>query len=77
MALNHLLFQYIHAFMQLLDSDWPAYILAGLHFRAQEIRALSPDGVCALVRGHETNSQCDKSGLFVVYVVVVLQLDKG
>ena len=33
--------------MQLLDSDWPANILAGSHFRAQETRALSPDGVCA------------------------------
>ena len=36
--------------MQLLDSDWPANILAGSHFRAQETRALSPDGVCALAR---------------------------
>ena len=36
--------------MQLLDSDWPADILAGSHFRAQETRALSPDGVCALAR---------------------------
>ena len=36
--------------MQLVDSDWPANILAGSHFRAQETRALSPDGVCALAR---------------------------
>ena len=36
--------------MQLLDSDWPANILAGSHFQAQETRALSPDGVCALAR---------------------------
>ena len=36
--------------MQLLDSDWPANILAASHFRAQETRALSPDGVCALAR---------------------------
>ena len=36
--------------MQLLDSDWPVNILAGSHFRAQETRALSPDGVCALAR---------------------------
>ena len=36
--------------MQLLDSDWPANILAGSHFRAQETRALSPDGVCTLAR---------------------------
>ena len=28
--------------MQLLDSDWPANVLAGSHFRAQETRALSP-----------------------------------
>ena len=34
--------------MQLLDSDWPANILAGSHFRAQETRTLSPDAVCAL-----------------------------
>ena len=36
--------------MQLLDSDWPANILAGSYFQAQETRALSPDGVCALER---------------------------
>ena len=44
---------FFHCFktiMQLLDSDWPANILAGSHFRAQETRALSPDGVCALAR---------------------------
>ena len=36
--------------MQLVDSDWPANILAGSHFQAQETRVLSPDGVCALAR---------------------------
>ena len=36
--------------MQLVDSDWPANISAGSHFRAQETRALSSDGVCALAR---------------------------
>ena len=36
--------------MQLLNSDWPANILAGLHYWAQEIRALSPDGVCELAQ---------------------------
>ena len=44
---------FFHCFktiMQLVDSDWPANILAGSHFRAQETRALSPDGVCALAR---------------------------
>ena len=40
----------IHCFktiMQPLDSEWPANIFAGLHFQAQETRAMSPDGVCA------------------------------
>ena len=36
--------------MQFLDSDWPANILVGSYFRAQETQASSPDGVCALVR---------------------------
>ena len=36
--------------MQFVDSDWPANILAGSHFRAQETQALSPDGVCGLAR---------------------------
>ena len=34
--------------MQLVDSDWPANVLAESHFRAQETQA--PDGVCALAR---------------------------
>ena len=45
-------------YMQLLDSDWPANILAGLHFQAQENGLMSPDGVCAIsvgLAGHETN----------------------
>ena len=42
-------FQYIHAIVQLVDFDWPANILAGSHFWAQETQPLSPDGVCALV----------------------------
>ena len=44
---------------QLLDSDWPANILAGSHFRAQENGLMSPDGVCAISAGpagHETNN---------------------
>jgi len=43
--------------MQLLDSDWPANILAGSHFQAQENGLMSPDGVCAIsagLAGHET-----------------------
>ena len=43
-------FTVLKTIMQLLDSDWPANILAGSHFRAQETGALSPDGVCALAR---------------------------
>jgi len=43
---------------QLLDFDWPASILAGWHFRAQENGLMSPDGVCAISAGpagHETS----------------------
>jgi len=40
--------------MQLLDSDWPANILAMLNFQAQENRLMSPDGVCAI--RHESNT---------------------
>ena len=43
--------------MQLLDSDWPANILAGAHFRTQENGLMSPDGVCAIsvgLAGHKT-----------------------
>ena len=43
---------------QFLDSDWPANILAGLHFRAQENGLMSPDSVCAIsagLAGHETS----------------------
>ena len=45
--------------LQLLDSDWPANILAGLNFRAQENGhgLMSPNGVCAISTGparHET-----------------------
>ena len=43
--------------MQLLDSDWPANILAGLNFQAQENRLVLPDGVCTISSGpvgHET-----------------------
>jgi len=36
---------------QLLDSDWPANILAGLSFHAQENRLMSPDGVCTISVG--------------------------
>ena len=37
--------------MQLLDSDWPANILAGAHFRTQESGLMSPDGSCAISVG--------------------------
>ena len=50
-------FQFICATMQLLDSDWPANILAGLNFQAQENQLMSPDGVCAISAfpaGYET-----------------------
>ena len=45
--------------MQLLDSDWPANILAGAHFRTQENGLMSPDGVFAISAGpagHETTT---------------------
>ena len=43
--------------MQLLDSYWPANILAGLNFWAQENRLVLPDSVCTISSGpvgHET-----------------------
>ena len=45
--------------VQLVDSDWTANILAGSHFRAQESRAMSPDGVALFnmsLAEHETNT---------------------
>ena len=45
-----MVFQCFKTIMQLLDSDWSANILAGSRFRAQETRALPPDGVCALAQ---------------------------
>jgi len=45
--------------MQLLNFNWPANILAGLNFRAQENGLMSPDGVCAISAGpagHETRT---------------------
>ena len=42
-------FQCIHLIVQLVDSDWPANILAGLHFQAQESGAMSPDSVFVLL----------------------------
>ena len=50
-------FQFTCTITQLLDSDWPANILAKLNFRAQESQLMSPDGVCAIsvgLAGHET-----------------------
>ena len=47
----------IKMIMQLLDSDWPILIQAGLHFQAQGNGPMSPDGVCAIsvgLAGHET-----------------------
>jgi len=49
--------------MQLLDSDWPGNILAGLNFRAQENGLMSPDGVCAISAGpdgHKTTFDTGK-----------------
>ena len=34
--------------IQLLDSDWPANILANVYFQTQENGLMSPDGVCAI-----------------------------
>ena len=56
-----MVFQCFKTIMQLLDSDWPANILAGSHFRAQETRALSPDGVCALARAR-LGTRLDEKG---------------
>jgi len=44
--------------VQLLDSDWPANILSGSHFRAQENELMSPDSVCTISVGpawHDTS----------------------
>ena len=52
--------------MHLLNSDWPANILAGAHFQAQENGLMSPDGVCAISAcpaGHETSMYCMWKGL--------------
>jgi len=43
--------------MQLLDSDWPANILAGAHFQTQKNGLMSPDSIYAISTGpagHET-----------------------
>jgi len=43
-----------------LDSNWPANILAGLNFPAQENGLMSPHGVCAInagPAGHKTTHQ--------------------
>jgi len=40
--------QYIYAIVQLIDSDWPANVLAGLYFQAHKSQAMSPDVVCAI-----------------------------
>jgi len=37
--------------MELLNSDWPANILAGVHFQIQENGLMSPDGVCTISAG--------------------------
>ena len=50
-------FQLFRTIMQLLDFDWPANILAGWHFQAQENGLMSPHGVCVISAGparHET-----------------------
>ena len=41
--------------IQLLDSDWPANILAGLNCQAQGNGLISPDGVCAISEGPAGN----------------------
>ena len=46
------------AIVQRLDSDWPANILSGSHFRAQENELMSPDSVCTISAGpawHDTS----------------------
>ena len=43
--------------LQLLNSDWPANILAGFNFLAKENGLMSPDGACAIstgLAGHKT-----------------------
>ena len=44
-------FQLFRTIMQLLDSDWPANILAGVHSQTQENGLMSPDGVCTISMG--------------------------
>jgi len=49
--------QYVHVIAQLVGSDWPANILAGLCFQAQESQAMPLDGVYAIsasLAGHGT-----------------------
>ena len=64
--------------MQLVDSDWPTNILAGSHFRAQETRALSPDGVCALARARLGTRLAVDSGASTAgaYISYNLKIDK-
>ena len=45
---------------KLLNSDWPANVLAGFKMQAQENGLMSPDGVCAISTGpagHKTTQQ--------------------
>ena len=59
--------------MQLLDSDWPANILAGANFRTQNNGLMSPDGVCAISAGpdgHKTTGVGDILLYFVSLLAV-------
>ena len=62
--------------MQLLDSDWPANIFAGSHFRAQETGALSPDTVSALAQAQLgtrlINAHHCPRALYVVFKQVLI-----
>jgi len=50
-------FQSICTITKLLDFYWPANILVGLNFLAQENPLMSPNGVCAIPAGHDTTGK--------------------
>ena len=51
--------------MQFLDSDWPNNE-AGSHFRAQENRLMSPNGVCSISVGRAGHEIMVVAGRFEV-----------
>jgi len=62
-------FQYIHAIVQLADSDWPGNIMARSYFRAQESQAMSLDGVYAIsvsLAGHGTMNPMSNKRRFMI-----------